>query len=308
MLGDLQGDVFLRFGRGRAQMRRADDVLEAEQRIFLGWLDREHIEAGAGDMARFDRGGQRHLVDEPTARAIDDAHAGFRLLQCGGVDDVLGLLGQRRMQRDEVGALEQFIEFDLLDAQLDGTLWRQERIEGDHLHAQADATVGDDRADIAATEHAKHLARDLGAHELRFFPLAGLRRTVGGGDLPGDGQHQRDGVLGGRDRIAERRVHDDDAARGRRLDVDVVDADAGAADDLQLLGLADQLFRHLGGRADGEPVILADDFFQLLLGEAGFEVDGDARVLEDLHGGGGEFVGNENAGSGGFGGHGNLGE
>ena len=34
--------------------------------------------------------------------------------------------------------------------------------------------------------------------------------------------------------VAGRRVDDDDAALGGRLDVDVVDADAGAADDLEV--------------------------------------------------------------------------
>ena len=54
------------------------------------------------------------------------------------------------------------------------------------------------------------------------------------GNLAGQRQHQRDGVLGGGDRIAERRVHHDDAARGGGGNVDIVDADAGAADHLQV--------------------------------------------------------------------------
>ena len=41
--------------------------------------------------------------------------------------DVAGLVGQRRVQRDEVGAGEQLVELDLLDAQLDRALGRQER-------------------------------------------------------------------------------------------------------------------------------------------------------------------------------------
>ena len=36
----------------------------------------------------------------------------------------------------------------------------------------------------------------------------------------------------------------------------------------------------------------------LVLAEVGLEIDLDAAILEDLHGGGGESVGNENAGSG----------
>ena len=92
-------------------------------------------------------------------------------------------------------------------------------------------------------------------------------------------------------------VHDDDAARRGGGHVDVVDADAGAADHLEVLGVGEQLLGDLGGRADGEAVVVADDFGQLflVLAEIGLVVDLDAVVLEDLDGGGGQLVGNENA-------------
>ncbi len=76
--------------------------------------------------------------------------------------------------------------------------------------------------------------------------------------------------------------------RRRRRDVDIVDADAGAADDLQLGGGGDQLFGDLGRRADGEAVILADDFEQLVLVLAEIAAGSRPRRRdpEDLHGGG----------------------
>jgi len=51
LLGDLQGDVLLRLGRRRAEMRRRDQVLVAEQHVLLGRLDGEDVERGAGDVA-----------------------------------------------------------------------------------------------------------------------------------------------------------------------------------------------------------------------------------------------------------------
>jgi hypothetical protein len=53
-----------------------------------------------------------------------------------------------------------------------------------------------------------------------------------------------------------------------------------------------------GGRADREAVIIADDLGELVLvlAEVGLEVDIDAAILEDLHGGGRQRVGNENPG------------
>src|SRR5262252_5586841 len=115
--------------------------------------------------------------------------------------------------------------------------------------------------------------------------------------LAGERQHQRDRVLGRGDRVAERRVHHDDALGGGGRNVDVVDADAGAPDHAQRLRLLENLRRHLGGRADREPVVVADDLGELVLvlAEAGLEIDLDAAILEDLHGGGRECVGDENA-------------
>src|SRR5882757_297753 len=101
-------------------------------------------------------------------------------------------------------------------------------------------------------------------------------------------------MFGGRDRIAERRIHHDDALGGGRGNLDIVDTDAGAADYFQLLGLVDDLSGRLGGGADRQPVVVANDFGKLILvlAEVGLEIDVDAAVLEYLHGGGRERVGN----------------
>ena len=211
----------------------------------------------------FSAGDQVGLDDQPAARAVDDAHAVLHPGDRRRIDDVAGLVGQRRVQRDEVGARQQLVELDLLDAELGGALLRQERVVGDDVHLEADAARGDDRADIAAADDAERLAGDLDAHEAVLLPLAGMRRRVGLRDLPRQREHHRDGMLGRGDRIAERRVHDDDAAARGGRDVDIVDADAGAADHLQPGRGVDQLLGDLGGRADGEAVILVDDCEQL---------------------------------------------
>src|SRR5213595_2479944 len=99
-------------------------------------------------------------------------------------------------------------------------------------------------------------------------------------------------MLGGRDRIAERRVHYDDAFRGRGGNVDIVDANAGTADYLQVLRLLQNLRRHFGGGADCESVKAADDLGELLLVGAEFrlEIDLDPAIHEDLYGGGREGI------------------
>ena len=123
-------------------------------------------------------------------------------------------------------------------------------------------------------------------------------RGVGGGKLAGQRHHQRDGVLGGGDRIAERRVHHDDAGGGRGRDIDIVDADAGAADDFQVLRGLDHIGGDLGRGADGDAVIFGDDLEQLVFRQAGLHIGLDAALLEDRDGGRRELVGDENFGHG----------
>ena len=96
------------------------------------------------------------------------------LASAAAIEDVARLVGQRRVQGDEIGAPEQLVELDLLDAELHGPLRRQERIERDHLHLQADGSVGHDRADVAAADHAQRLGVQLDAEEIGILPICRL--------------------------------------------------------------------------------------------------------------------------------------
>ena len=175
-----------------------------------------------------------------------------------GVDHAPRRIGHRRVQGDEIGAGQQFVERHPLNPEIDGALGRQERVVADHLHLEALRAVGDDRADIAAADNAKRLAAELDPHKARLLPLAGLGRAVGGGDLPRQREHHRNGVLGGGDGVAIGRVHHDDPALGGGRHVDIVDPDAGPADHLERARRSDQRRGHLGRRAHREPVIFTD--------------------------------------------------
>ena len=202
------------------------------------------------------------------------------------------------MQRDKIRATQQFVELDLFDAQMQRALGGEIRIVGDHLHLQPDGAVGDDRADIAAADDAERLTENLHAEELVLLPFAGPRRSVGLRDLPRQRQHQRDRMFGRRNRIAERRVHDDDAARGGGRNVHIIDADAGAADHFEAIGLFQKLGGDLGRGADGEAVEAVDHRGKLVfvLAEIGLEIDGDAAILEYLDGGRRQRIGDQNTG------------
>ena len=204
------------------------------------------------------------------------------------------------MQGDEVGTGQQLIKLDLLHAHLLSLFLAQEGVIGHDLHLQPARAVADDAADVARTDHAKGLAGQLDPHELGLLPFARMGGGACLGDLPRHGEHHRDGMFGGGDHVAEGRVHHDHPLfRGGFL-VDVVGADARAANHLEVRRIGEDLFRHLGGRADGEAVIVADDLGQLVfvLAQIGLEIHVDAAVAEDLNGSFGEFVGDEY-----FGGH-----
>ena len=158
--------------------------------------------------------------------------------------------------------------------------------------------AGDDRADIARADQAERLAGNLDAHEVVLRPLAGLGLGIGLGDLAGEREDHRDGVFGSGDRVAERGVHHHHALRRGGGNIDIVDADAGAADDFQVRRGVEHLLGHLGRAADGEAIIIADAGDQLFGGFAGDDINLAAALLEDLGGVGVHLVGNEYAGLG----------
>ena len=294
LFGDLKRDVFLCLGGGRTQMRRADDVFQAEERALDGRFGFEDVECGAGDMAGFYRVGQGGFVDQAAAGAVDDADALSRLGQGLARQHVASGFGERGVQRDDLRPGQQVVELDLFDADVERALFGEVRVVGDDAHAQADGAVGDDRADIAAANQAERLAGQFHAHEAVLFPLAGFGGGAGFWDLAGEGEHHGDGVLGGGDGVAVRGVHHHDAGGGGGFDVNIVHTDAGPADHLEVAGGVEQFARDLGCGADGEAVIRADDGAQFSGREAGFHVDLDAAAAEDRHGGGGELVRDQN--------------
>ncbi len=274
-------------------MRGGNKVGRSKQRRFTGGFVDEHVERRAADLAAVQRVLECRLVYQATACAIDDPHAPLGLRQILAAQNIARLIGQRGMQGDEIGLGQQRIEIGLFDAQFDRTFGGEEGIVGDDLHLQPQRAIGNDRADIARADQAECLAGQLDAHEAVLFPLSGLGRRVGLGQLPGEREHQRDGVFGGGDRIPEWRVHHHHALRGGSGDIDIVDADAGAANDLEVGRRGQDLLRHLGRGADCEAIIFVDPRDKLILGFAGDLVDLDPAFAEDLGGERRHFVGNQ---------------
>ena len=299
LLGHLQRHILLRLGGGRTQMGGADDVGEPEDRAVGRWLHLEHVEGGTGDMARSQQIGDRGLIHQPSARAVDDTHAFSCLLKVLAAQDVARLIRQRHVQRYEIGPRQQLVQIDLFDSHRVGFFAAEEGIISDHLHLEPPRAVADDASDIARADHAQCLGCQFGPHEAGFLPFASMCRGGRLGDLAREGEHQRDGMFGGGDHVAERRVHHDHAFSAGRDLVDVICTDPGAGNHLQLMRFIQDLLSDLGGRPDGQPVIIADHFGKavLVLAQIGLEIHLYTAVAENLDGGFGQVVGDENFGS-----------
>ena len=76
-------------------------------------------------------------------------------------------------------------------------------------HAERTGAAGDLHADVPESDDAERFTVQLRPHELLLFPLAGFGRFVGLRHQARQREHQGQGMLGDRDGVAARRVHDD---------------------------------------------------------------------------------------------------
>ena len=132
---------------------------------------------------------------------------------------------------------EQLVERDQADADLGRAPGCDVRVVGDDAHAERRHPLGDQHADAAEPDDADGLLVQLDAAVLRLrFHSPARSAALRRGDVAGRGEQQADGELGGADDVGLRRVDDHHAGLRRGRDVDVVEADAGAGDDLEPAG------------------------------------------------------------------------
>ena len=94
------------------------------------------------------------------------------------------------------------------------------------LHAQRHRPRGHLTAHPAKAYYAQRFARQLAAHKAVLAPHPVAQQGMGLRDVPGQREHQGDGVLGGSLYVAVGRVDHRDAVLCGRTDVNVVHADA----------------------------------------------------------------------------------
>ncbi len=246
--------------------KRADEFVGVAGRLL-----REDVDRGAEQVAGFQGAGQGVDVDDAAARGVDQIAALLHRLELIGADHVAGLRGVGHVQADHVGQRQQFVQ---RPAGL-GIAERQLLLHVEEAHAHAER-FGDDGklgADMAVADDAEHLAPDLVAVLGRLHPAA----FVDDARLVPDPAHQHDDLahhqFGDAAGIAVRRVEHRNAESAGHGQVDLIGADAEAADGHQLVGFPQHLFRKLGARADAKHVDAGQPFDQVLfiqrLGQAG---------------------------------------
>ena len=137
------------------------------------------------------------------------------------------------MDGDVVGLGEEFVERDALDLHGLGATGGEVRVVGEYAHAEGLGAFGDFAADAAETDDTEGLFKEFDAGETFSIPLAGFHRSGGLRHGPRTAEDVGKRELGGRHGVARGGVHDDHAAFGGGIDIDVVHADAGAAHDFE---------------------------------------------------------------------------
>src|SRR5690625_942786 len=213
---------------------------------------REDVDGGAGQMAFFERVGQRRYINDPAARGVDQARALFHGGQLAGAYHAARLVGIGHVQADDVGAFKQFFEA----GQAGGVAQRQPvgNVVKNHVHAQPFGQHAQLRADMPEADDAQRLAAHLVGTPGGFEPLP----AMGGHVFLGDAAHQHDDFgqhqLGYRAGVGIGGVEHGNAAPPRAGKVDLVGADAKAADGGQLVGLIQNFSADLAARADAQKV------------------------------------------------------
>ena len=161
------------------------------------------------------------------------------------------------MHGNVVGGLEQRVEVDALDLRRLEHFRLNVGVVRDDLDAEGLRLGRHQARDMAEADEAEHGPFDAAdRHHRRHFPAAALYQFIGERDFADQGEEQRHGVVGDLADAVVRYVIDGDAFFLGGGQVDIVDAQAEAADRLAFGELAEDFTRELGiGHQDGVGIL-----------------------------------------------------
>jgi hypothetical protein len=183
---DAVGDV--------ADVRRGENGVQRSQRVAgRQRLGVEDIETGSGDAPRPQRVDERRLVDDRTARCVDEQRCWLHERELVCADQPAGPLAEHQVDGQNVSATEKFVFGDVGRAGLFGSVRCQVCAPRDDVHAERLPDACHSRADPAQTQHPQHGTAQLPAD--RRLPATGAHRKTLVDDPAARGEDQRPGQL-----------------------------------------------------------------------------------------------------------------
>ena len=194
----------------------------------------------------------------PPRAALTSTRLGFARASCSAPISPTVSAVLRQVDADEVGLVEQLLEAHHAHTHLRGPAGLDVGVVGDHAHSEGAQPLRDEHPDPAEPDDAHGLLVELDPGVARTLPLAVAQGGVRRADVASRGEHERHRELRGADDVGGRGVDHHHAALGRGADVDVVEAHAGAGDDLEPPGRGERLGVDLGGAAHQDRVGVGD--------------------------------------------------
>ena len=241
-----------------AQVWGHDNFVEFEQRGVSAWLGGVNVETSAADVSGLDGLSQCGLINQATAGGVDDDLPLLGLRQQVSVEHACSFFGLRQVDRHEVGTAHQLFELNQFHTQLRCAGWVGVWVISDDVRLESGEALGEQLTNVAEADDTDGLAQDFHALEGGTLPLAITQCLIGCGDLAGGAQQQADRVLTCGVNVGRWSVGNHHALGGGGWDVDVVQAHAGATDDLQVLGGVEDFLVNSGGGTNQQCVCVDD--------------------------------------------------
>ena len=231
-------------------MRGQNDVVELPQRVIGGQrLGLEHVQPGARQLAFSQRRDQGRPIDDRAAGRVDQKRGGLHQAQLALPEQMVRRAIQRAMHAHEVRASEQLVQVDQWCSVHLGVSPAQVGIVRDHVQPEGARLSGDKPANIAQPDQPEALASQPPRRNTRApKPATCTQRIDVLEQTSVQHEQQAHGVVADFVQAIRGGVAHQDAALGRRVQVDHVDADAEPRDDPAASELHDDLTgqRHPG--------------------------------------------------------------
>src|ERR1700733_9395608 len=193
-----------------ADMRRCQYVVQRpegvkrKQRLSVEYVDRR-----AGDLLVLQHADQSLLIDNRSARRIDQPGRWLHSLQLRSPYQAARTAAQHQMDRQDVGPLEQLVLGDQNCARRFGSLGRHVLAPGNQLHSKSAPDPRDLRSNVPKSQNTEGLSTEI--HTQCLLPIPGTDGVALRHDMSCAGQDQRPGKLDGRVRPIPRVNHCDPA-------------------------------------------------------------------------------------------------